>query len=143
VPERFSSDLWIHEDHAYTGTWGNRGGRPGNAVKIWQLGSNGAPTLVDSIIVNGIGTVSDIQVSDNGRLLVFSAEGPANAGLYVYRRTDPLKPTRVGFYPVEQGIHTVTVARVGDKLYAFGARNPVSPALLIFDLSAYDREEAP
>jgi hypothetical protein len=82
-------------------------------------------------------------VSDNGRLLVFSTEGQDNAGLYVYHRSNPLKPARVGFYPVAQGIHTVTVARVGDKLYAFAARNPESPALMIFDLSAYDREGPP
>lgn len=141
VPERYSSDLWVDGNFAYTGTWGVREGTRGTAVKIWRLGSDGAPELADSIIVDGITTVSDLQVSDNGRLLVFSTEGQANAGLYVYHRSNPLKPTRVGFYPVEQGIHTVTVARVGDQLYAFAARNPAGPALMIFDLTAYDRED--
>ena len=135
VSERYSSDLWIHGGYAYTGTWGNRGGIRGDAVKIWQLSPTGAPTLVDSIKVDGITTVSDVQVSEDGSLLVFSAEGPTDAGLYVYRLTDPRNPVRVGYDNVFQGIHTVTVARVGSRLYAFAARNPPTPALLIYDLT--------
>ena len=94
-----------------------------------------APTLVDSIKFDGITTVSDVQVSEDGTLLVFSAEGPTDAGLYVYRLTDPRNPVRVGYDNVFQGIHTVTVARVGSRLYAFAARNPPTPALLIYDLT--------
>jgi hypothetical protein len=138
VEERFGSDLWVRSDFAYTGTWGNRSGGAGDAVKIWQLSANGAPTLIDSIIVEGITSVSDIQVSDNGNLLVFSAEGPTDAGLYVYRLTDPRRPTRVGFANVPQGIHTVSLGRVANRLYAFAARNPSGPALLIYDLSSLD-----
>ena len=97
MAERFGSDLWVRGDFAYTGTWGNRGGNRGDALKIWQLSSSGAPTLIDSIVVEGITTVSDVEVSDNGNLLVFSAEGQTDAGLYVYRLTDPRRPTRVGY----------------------------------------------
>ena len=138
VAERFGSDLWVRGDFAYTGTWGNRGGNRGDVLKIWQLSSSGAPTLIDSIVVEGITTVSDVEVSDNGNLLVFSAEGQTDAGLYVYRLTDPRRPTRVGYANVVQGIHTVSLGRVSNRLYAFAARNPSSPALLIYDLSEFD-----
>ena len=138
VAERFGSDLWVRGGFAYTGTWGNRGGNRGDALKIWQLSSSGAPTLIDSIIVEGINTVSDVEVSDNGNLLVFSTEGQTDAGLYVYRLTDPRRPTRVGYANVIQGIHTVSLGRIANKLYAFAARNPSSPALLIYDLSELD-----
>jgi hypothetical protein len=138
VPDRFGSDLWVRGQFAYTGTWGQRSGTRGDAVKIWQLGSGGAPTLVDSIIIDGVNTISDIEVSDNGNLLVFSTEGPTDAGLYVYRLTDPRRPTRVGYDNVVQGIHTVSLGRVNNRLHAFAAQNPASPALLIYDLSALD-----
>jgi hypothetical protein len=142
VTDRYGSDLWIRGNHAYTGTWGGspRSGQRGNAVKIWELSPSGAPELADSIVIEGVYTISDIQVSDNGRLLVFSVEGPTDAGLYVYdlqgSATDPVK---VGYVNVVQGLHTVTLSRIGTRLYAFAARNPASPALIIYDLSDYER----
>ena len=81
VNERYSSDLWVHGSWAYTGTWGGvaRDGPRGDVVKIWSLDAAGAPTLVDSLKVPGISTVSDIQASDDGALLVFSAESSGRA----------------------------------------------------------------
>jgi hypothetical protein len=142
VNERYGADLWVRGNLGYTGTWGGspRSGQRGDAVKIWALSATGAPSIADSIVIEGVFTISDIQVSDNGRLLVFSVEGPTDAGLYVYDLVpDPVKPVRVGYVNVVQGLHTVTLARIGTKLYAFAARNPASPALLIYDLSEYDR----
>ena len=51
VPDRYSSDLWVHGAWAYTGTWGGtpRNGARGDVLKIWSLDAAGAPTLVDSI----------------------------------------------------------------------------------------------
>jgi len=139
VPDRWSSDLWVHGTHAYTGTWGGiaRNGNAGNAVKIWRLGAGGAPTLVDSLIVPGIGTVSDVEVSADGALLVFSAEGGANAGVHVYSLADPEKPVRLGSYLVGTGVHTASLADIGGKRYVFAAKNPGTPALLILDITAF------
>lgn len=141
VADRYGSDLWVRGNVAYTGTWGGspRNGARGNAVKIWHLSISGAPALADSIVIAGINTISDVQESDNGRLLVFSVEGPTAAGLYVYRLADEAKPVQVGYANVAQGLHTVSLGRVGGKQYAFAARNPPAPALIIYDLSAYDR----
>ena len=52
VPDRYTSDLWVHGSYAYTGTWGGafRNGNAGNALKIWALDPAGAPSLADSII---------------------------------------------------------------------------------------------
>jgi hypothetical protein len=108
----------------------------GNAIKIWELAAGG-PGLVDSVLVPGIRTVSDLQVSEDGTLLVASAEGAEGAGIYVYRLTEPTKPLLVGLVLVDTGIHTVTLAEVGGKLYAFGAKNPGNPALEIYDLSTF------
>jgi len=137
VPERFGSDLWVANGYAYTGTWGFRS-TYGNAVKIWRLGAGGAPTLVDSIVTIDIGTVSDVEVSDDGKLLMFSTENGANSGFWFYRLTDPAHPTFVGKYLVSSGVHTATYARIGGKLYAFGAKDPNGAALIILDVSSLD-----
>ena len=137
VNERYSSDLWVHGAWAYTGTWGGtpRNGASGDVVKIWSLDAAGAPTLVDSLKVPAIGTVSDIQVSDDGALLVFSAELGTNAGLYVYDLTDPRTPTFLDSALVATGLHTATVADIDGHRYVFAARNPENPALVVYDIS--------
>jgi hypothetical protein len=137
VPNRYSSDLWVHGAYAYTGTWGGvpRGGVAGNAVNIWSLDAAGAPTLVDSLTVPDIATVSDVQVSDDGGVLVFGAERGANAGLYVYDLADPRRPALRDSLLVAEGIHTATIAELDGRRYVFAARNPGRPALLIFDIT--------
>src|ERR1051325_4296325 len=39
VQDRFTGEVWVVGDVAYTTTWGNRGA-PGNAVKIWDVSGN-------------------------------------------------------------------------------------------------------
>jgi len=139
VPDRFGSDLWVHGDHAYTGTWGGfpRNGNPGNQVKVWRLAAGGAPTLVRSLTIGAISTVSDLQVSADGQLLVFSAEGGDSAGVHVYGLSDPEQPVRLGSYLVGTGVHTASLAEIGGRLYVFAAKNPGSPALLILDITDF------
>lgn len=133
VPERFGSDQWVHGTTAYSGTWGTRSGVRGNAVKIWALGASGAPTLVDSIVTADIGTVSDVEVSADGTLLMFSAEGGTGSGLYFYGLTNPRRPTFITRYGVPSGIHTATFATIGGRRYVFAMKSSGSPAVLILD----------
>jgi hypothetical protein len=90
---------------------------------------------VDSVIVSDIATVSDVEVSADGALLVFSAEGGSNAGVHVYSLADPETPQLVGSYLVSAGVHTATLADIGGRRYVFAARNPSSPALVILDIT--------
>jgi len=133
VPERYTSDLWVHGDYAYTGTWGFRSAS-GNAVKIWHLSAGGTPTLVDSIVTAGIGTVSDIEVSSDGSLLVFSAENGSGAGLFLYSLADPANPAFIDSVHVGSGLHTAAFGYIGGKRYIFAAKNPGSPALIIYEI---------
>ena len=94
-------------------------------------------------MVPGIGTVSDVQVSDDGAVLVFSTERGPNAGLYVYDLTDPRTPA------------FLDSALVADR-DPHGDRSPTSagaatssppgirrvPALLIYDITDPDRHHA-
>ena len=142
VPERFSSDLWVHGNYAYTGTWGFRE-QEGNTLKVWSLGAGGSPTPIGSITVPRIGTVSDVQVSDNGQLLVLSGERGPDGGILLYTLSNPAAPSFLGFALVgEAGVHTVTLSTINGRRYAFAARNPGftqkaadDPALLIYDVN--------
>lgn len=140
--ERFGSDLWVTNGYAYTGTWGfaqRVSGVVGNALKIWQIGATGAPTLVDSIITSSVLTVSDVEVTDDNKLLMFSTEGGPNSGFWFYKLTDPAHPTFLSKYLVGNGIHTATFSRINGKLYAFGAKDPGGPAQFILDVTALDK----
>ena len=137
VTERFSSDLWVHGTAAYTGTWGTRGANPGNVVKVWDLSGGGAPTLADSVVLSTIGTVSDVQVSVDGKQLVFTSENGPGAGVHVYSLADPLHPAFTARHGLgDQGFHTGTVADIGGKRYVFTAKNPPDPQLVIYDITA-------
>jgi hypothetical protein len=135
VTERYSSDLWLHGDHAWTGTWGRRGQVDGNVVKIWSLDADGAPVLADSVLIANIRTVSDVKVTDDGSLLLVSTEVGAGGGVYVYDLEDPLAPRFLWRALVSTGVHTVAYGEVDGRLYLFGAKNPGSPALLIWDVT--------
>jgi hypothetical protein len=142
VRERFSSDLWVHGNYAYTGTWGFRD-KEGNTLKVWSLGATGSPALVGSITIPDIGTVSDVQVSDDGQILVLSGEQGPKGGIFLYGLSNPAAPAFLGSALVgEAGVHTVTLSTINGRRYAFAARNPGfsqnaadDPALLIYDVT--------
>jgi hypothetical protein len=132
----YTSDLWLARGYAYTGTWGYRNAE-GNVINVWQLDGSGRPVFAGSVrLSDSTGTVSDLQVSPDSTLLVATGEYGPGAGLYVYDLTDPAAPARIGQYLVTGsgtwGLHTGTLAEVSGQLYAFTARDPSNPALLIF-----------
>ena len=138
VAERFTGEVWVRGNYAYTTTWGYRAA-PGDAVKIWNV-SGGAPVLVDSVIVTGANTLGDIQTSDDGQLLIVATEFSPGS-IAIYSLVDPTKPqliTRYSTTLTAPGVHTAEVQRVNGKLYAFLCIDPTSssPArLVIVDLS--------
>ncbi|HWL39657.1 MAG TPA: hypothetical protein VNO75_05410 [Gemmatimonadaceae bacterium] len=130
VGERFTAEVWVHGNFAYTSTWGFRSA-PGNAVKIWNVAGGGAPVLVDSVIVANASTLGDIQVSDDGSLLVVATEGGPGS-IVLYDLADPVKPTLITRYATARtspGVHTAEVQRVNGRLYAFLSIDP--PARLV------------
>ena len=136
VTDRYTAEVWVRGTTAYTSTWGTRSGTGrGNAIKIWDVSTN-APALVDSVIVQSAGTTGDVQVSDDGSLLVVGIESNPNGGLAVYQLDTPrlarlLVRTTGG--ELQYGVHTAEVARVNGVLYAFCAIDPANgvPARLV------------
>jgi hypothetical protein len=139
VTERFTSEVAVAGDWVYTGTWSARQ-TSGNALKIWNA-SSGTPVLVDSIIIPNARTLGDVQISQDGSLLVVPAEARTAAdGIYIFNRSNPAKPTLISQFvttSTQGGVHTVKLGTVSDRHYAFLSINPATvPArLLIVDIT--------
>ena len=138
VTERFTGEIWVRGNIAYTTTWGSRSAL-GNAIKIWDVSGN-VPALVDSVIVPNASTLGDIQASDDGQLLIVATEFSPGS-IMIYSLADPVKPQLISRYMTAltaPGVHTAEVQRVNGVLYAFLSVDPASgtPArLVIADLS--------
>ena len=142
VEERFTAELWVNGNTAYTTTWGIRtllGQQTrGNAVKIWDVSSAG-PALVDSLIVDGAITLGDVQATEDGRYLIVSTETAGS--IVIYDLQNPRRPaliTRFSNADIANGVHTAEVQPVGGKLYAFlciDPRNGEKARLVIVDIT--------
>lgn len=133
---RYMAEVWTRGGVAYTTTWGTKGNVPGNAVHIWNI-SGSKPVIVDSLIVENATTLGDVQVSDDGKLLVVATER-ANGSIVLYDLANPLKPARITRYLTDNtknGVHTAEVARVNGTLYAFLSVDTPGAHLTIVDLS--------
>lgn len=144
VADRYTAELWVVGNVAYTTTWGTRttldGVRSvGNAIKIWNIAGS-APVLVDSVIVSDATTLGDIQATDDEKLLVVATEFSPGS-IVVYDIANPLKPQLVSRFSnadTDPGVHTATAAVVNGKLYAFLCVDPSgnqAAKLVIVDLS--------
>jgi hypothetical protein len=131
----FGTDLWVANGYAYTGYSAGANSK----VLIWQLDAAGAPVLVGSVPAPaGTFNLSDVEVSPSGKLLMFSTEGQANEGYYFYNLNDPANPRFVSRHLVSTGLHTATFGTVNGRLYAFGAKDPPAPSMLILDVTTLD-----
>ena len=144
VADRYTAELWVVGNVAYTTTWGTRtsvdGVRSvGNAIKIWNIAGS-TPVLVDSVIVSDATTLGDIQATDDEKLLVVATEFSPGS-IVVYNIANPLKPQLVSRFSnanTAPGVHTATAAVVNGKLYAFLCVDPSgdqAARLVIVDLS--------
>jgi hypothetical protein len=136
VSARFTGEVAVRGDWAYTSTWSSRNGVPGNLVNIWNVSGN-VPVLTDSLIVPTASTVGDVQISDDGALLVVATEF-APGTIAIYDRSNPARPVlRSQFSNVRttSGVHTVKLGRAAGRLYAFLSVNPPAPRLIIVDIT--------
>lgn len=129
VQDRFTGELWVRGNTAYTSTWGTRStngiASRGNAIKIWDVSSN-TPLLVDSLIVADASTTGDVQVTGDGRYLIVATEVTPGS-IAVYDLTNPRRPTLVTQFSnadTNNGVHTAEVQQVDGKLYAFLSIDP-------------------
>jgi hypothetical protein len=134
ITTRFTAEVAVRGSYAYTTTWSRRVDA-GNIVNIWNVSAN-TPVLIDSLVVSGAGTLGDVQISDDGALLVVATE-PLPGSIVIYSLANPAKPQFIARHQTvntTHGVHTAKLARVGGKLYGFLSIDP-SPSLLVVDLS--------
>jgi hypothetical protein len=133
VPNRFSSDFWVHGSYAYTGTFPGKG-NPGDQVRVFQI-DGASPVLRDSLRLPGVNLVSDLQVSDDGRTLIVTAQSQSTSGLWVYSLADPAHPKITGRTGQPVNLHTGALSEIGGKLYVFAARVGNGPAVQIWEVN--------
>jgi hypothetical protein len=139
VTDRYTGEIWVRGNVAYTTTWGSRDA-PGNAVNIWDV-SGDVPTLVNTVIVPNAATLGDVQASDDGQLLIVATEYSPDGSIMIYSLADPVHPQLISRYATaltSPGVHTAEVQRVNGKLYAFLSVDPGGGSqarLVIVDLS--------
>jgi len=139
VSDRYTAEVWVRGNVAYTTTWGTRADQ-GNAINIWDVSGN-VPTLVNTVLVPNAATLGDVQASDDGQLLIVATEYSPNGSIMIYSLADPIHPqliTRYATALTSPGVHTAEVQRVNGKLYAFLSIDPGggnAARLVIVDLS--------
>ncbi len=131
VTARFTSDLWVHGDHAYTGTWSVRNGEAGNRLYTWDVSTPSTPILTDSLMLAAT-TVNDVKIRADGTLGVSTHEGSPPNGITLFDLTDPAHPQAITRFTseLESGVHNVWIE--GDFVYA-AVDGPVG--LRIVDIS--------
>jgi hypothetical protein len=132
ITTRYTAEVAVRGDWAYTSTWHYRAA-PGNAVFVWDVAGN-TPLLVDSLIVPGASTTGDVQISDDGALLVVATEFSPGS-IIIYDRSTPDRPTPISTFTspgTRPGVHTVKLGRVDGRHYAFLSIDPgLEPARLV------------
>ncbi len=137
ILSRYTGEVWVRGNVAYTSSWGTRNGVSGNALLVWDV-SGDTPQLRDSVLVDQAVTLGDVQATEDGKYLVVATE-LAPGSIVVYDLADPYKPRQVSrfFSPnITRGVHTAEVQLVNGSLYAFLSVNSsaLPSRLVIVDL---------
>jgi hypothetical protein len=138
VTDRYTGEVWVRGNIAYTTTWGFRAAS-GNAINIWDVAGD-VPALLNTVIVPNASTLGDVQTSDDGQLLIVATE-LAPGSIMIYSLADPVNPQLITRYTTaltNPGVHTAEVQRVNGRLYAFLSIDPSSTSqarLVIVDIT--------
>ncbi len=137
VTSQFTSDLWVHGQTAYTGTWSVRGTNgQGNTLHAWDVSDPGNLVLTRSLAVDAR-TVNDIKVRSDGTLAVITHEGSADIrnGITLLDLADPARPSPIARFTtsLETGVHNAWIE--GDYVYLVVDGISATSGLRILDVS--------
>ena len=147
VTERYTSDLWVHGDVAYTGTWScrsSKGVQPGCGDRLyaWDIRDPASPVLTDSVVVVAV-VVDDLMISADGSFAALTHEGSVDKknGITIMDTTDPFHPKVITRYTtgLENGVHTLWIERIGGRDYIFAVEDPGSTIFGLYILDVTDR----
>jgi len=143
---RYTSDLWLHGQVAYSGTWGTRqiGStfNTGNTLNVWNVTDPSAATMSSSLSIDAR-TLNDVKVRADGKIAVVTHEGSGDAlnGITILDLDDPLHPVVISRYTdgLASGVHNVwiegnyvylVVDGVGNGLRILDVSDPAQPVLV-------------
>ena len=131
---RFNSDLWVHGDCAYTGTWGDRQGQLGNTLNVWDISDPTTPELTADVLVDAR-VVNDVKVRSDGKVAAISHEFSLDQlnGITLLDLSADCNPTVISRFTtgLQSGIHNVWIE--GDFVYV--VTDGVGSGLRILDIS--------
>lgn len=108
-----TGDLWIFEDVAYVGNYGD------NSMRVFDISDPTNPVMTDSIVVDAR-RVNDVKVNVEAGYAITTREGASDRknGIVVLDISDPRHPTITSEYTetVSGGVHNVFL--VGELVYA-------------------------
>ncbi|HUF89479.1 MAG TPA: hypothetical protein VMR66_05820 [Gemmatimonadota bacterium] len=108
-----TGDLWVFENAAYVGNFGD------NSLRVFDVSDPANPVMTDSIVVDAR-RVNDVKVNVEGGFAIMTREGASDRrnGILVLDIADPLHPTVFSEYTetVTGGVHNTFI--VGDLVYA-------------------------
>ncbi|MFQ5702773.1 MAG: LVIVD repeat-containing protein [Gemmatimonadales bacterium] len=138
VTDRFTSDIWVHGNYAYTGTWSTRSAngvpRSGNLLYVWDVSNAAQPSRTDSIAVDAR-TVNDVKVRADGLIGVITHEGSSDGtnGITLLDLTDPAHPTVLSRFTssLEFGVHNAWI----DGNYVYAVADGSAGGLRVVDIT--------
>ncbi|MFN2431470.1 MAG: hypothetical protein ABR599_01375 [Gemmatimonadota bacterium] len=108
-----TGDLWVFDDAAYLGNFGD------NSLRVFDVSDPTNPVATDSIVVDAR-RVNDVKVNPEGGFAIMTREGASDRrnGIVVLGIDDPHHPTILSEYTetVSGGVHNTFI--VGDLVYA-------------------------
>ena len=147
VTSRYTSDLWVFDDVAYTGTWSCRsakGVQPGCGDRLyaWDIRDPANPVLTDSVVVVAV-VVDDLMISADGSFAALTHEGSVDKqnGITLMDTSDPFHPRVITRYTrgLENGVHTLWIERIDARDYVFAVEDPGTTAFGMHILDVTDR----
>jgi hypothetical protein len=141
VPERYTSDLWVHGSHAYTGSWSTRTvdgqAATGNTLYAWNVASPTAPARTDSVRLDAR-VVNDVKVASDGSLAVASHEASTDGanGVTILDLADPAHPATIGRFVASElspGVHNLWID--GSILYVVVDGGAPTSGLYVVDIA--------
>ncbi len=125
-----TGDLWVFDDVAYVGNFGD------NSMRVFDVSDPARPVLTDSIVVDAR-RVNDVKVNVDGGFAVITREGASDRknGIVILDIADPRHPTIASEYTetLTGGVHNTFI--VGDLVYAV---NDGTRDLHVIDVSDRD-----
>lgn len=118
VSARYTSDVWVDGDRAYTGTWNCRSGVCGDRLYVWDASDPGSPVRVDSVLIDAR-TVNDVKIRADGALGVITHEQSSDGlnGITLLDMKDPAHPEVITRFTsgLTSGVHNIWIE--GDYVY--------------------------